>query len=530
MLSKNAIKNADRIILSDSFTFDYVIENNCLYVDKTTYLYKLVSSPKKLYFFSRPRRFGKSLTLSTLKAIFQGKKELFKDLFIYDQPYEWKSYPIIHLDMGSNNAHSPEKLEKFLLDSIKDVASEYDITLTREYASDAFIELIKKLYKRNGSVVVLIDEYDKPILGNLENENIESLQRLMKGFYGVIKTCEPYERFAFITGVGKFFKVSIFSELNNLNDISMSKDYATMCGYTEKELEENFHGRLADLAAKNGFEYEEFRQEIKKWYDGYRFYDDSETVYNPVSLALFIEGYGKFSNYWFTTGNPSVVLKLLKDYDFDVESAISEEQFEDIFTAFMPTEVDLIPLMYQTGYLTIKETIKYGVRTVYKLGFPNLEVTETFYRRLLNYINSKNKGGEKLAMTLCTSVENGNIDKMMSAIDSYLADVPYDLHIEQEKYYQTIFYIIFKFIGTNVTTEYRTSDGRIDAVIETQADVYIFEFKLNQSSEIALEQIMQKEYYKAHEHKGKKITLIGANFDFKTKRLSEWKKLQVVNQ
>ena len=263
MLSKHILDNAKRTVISDSYTFDYLREKNCLYVDKTEYLYKLVSSPQKLYFFSRPRRFGKSLTLSTLKAIFQGKKELFKDLYIENQPYDWKPYPVIHIDMGSISANTPDELEKALRYVIQLNADGNKIKLDEISSNLSFTELIRKLYERDGNVVILIDEYDKPILNNIEKENIADFQEVMKGFYSVLKACEPYERFVFITGVGKFLKVSIFSDLNNLSDISMNDDFAALCGYTERELKENFGTKLECLVASQNEDYNSFLLNIK---------------------------------------------------------------------------------------------------------------------------------------------------------------------------------------------------------------------------------------------------------------------------
>ncbi len=344
-------------LTSSVYTFSDMREGNFLYVDKTECLWKLISNPKSMFFFSRPRRFGKSLTLSTLKAIFQGKKELFKGLFIENQPYDWKPYPVIHIDMGSNTSSTPEELKKELISLVNRRASEFNIEITENSYSKRFEELVYKLNNRDGKVVILIDEYDKPILNNIENENINELQKVMKGFYSVLKTCEPYERFVFITGVGKFLKVSIFSDFNNLTDISMSDDYATMCGYTEKELKENFKTQLIETLKNSDhtFDFETFLQEIKNWYDGYKFSKNGENVYNPVSFTKFLENHGEFSNYWFETGTPSILVKLFKSQTFDLSEALKENYQKEIFTAFEPSKVSIIALMYQTGYLTIKK-------------------------------------------------------------------------------------------------------------------------------------------------------------------------------
>lgn len=522
MLSKHIKNNANKNLLTDTFTFENFQKYNGLYVDKTEYLYRLITSGKRLFFFSRPRRFGKSLTISTLKAIFQGKQELFKDLFIENQLYDWKEYPVIHFDLGSNTASTPDELEEELSSLVKRSAKDHSIELVETRSGKQFEELIIKLYKREGNVVVLIDEYDKPILNNIEKENITDFQAKMKGFYSVLKTCEPYERFVFITGVGKFLKISIFSDLNNLNDISMNDDYATLCGYTEKELIDNFDTQLKEASKQYDFNYETFLQHVKNWYDGYRFSINCKTVYNPVSFAKFLENKGRFYNYWFETGNPSIIIKNInKTVGFNFEKLLEESQPADIFTAFAPSEFSIIAMMYQTGYLTIIDTENVGVETFFKLGFPNYEVKQSFYRRLVASFNNKNYIGDSLYLNLIKSLNANDIDKMMSVVDSYLAGIPYNLQIEDEKYFQTVFYCIFSLVGASINTEVCTSDGRIDAVINNGDYIYIFEFKLNKSGRIAMKQILQKEYYKKYEHSGKKITLVGANFSFETRRLSK---------
>lgn len=517
----------EKFLTSSLYTFENMREGNYLYVDKTEFIWKLVRQPNSMFFFSRPRRFGKSLTLSTLKAIFQGKKELFKGLFIENQPYDWKPYTVIHIDMGSISADTPEKLEYYLLNRILAIASDYHIEISSKYASIAFEELVKNLHDQNGKVVILIDEYDKPILNNIENENLADLQKIMKGFYSVLKTCEPYERFVFITGVGKFLKVSIFSDLNNLVDISMSDDYADMCGYTEKELEDNFKTYIIDLASKHNIEYSDLLQKIKKWYDGYRFSEDCENVYNPVSFTKFIENKGKFKNYWFETGSPSILIKLFKNENFDIGQVLNNTHREEIFSAFDPTEVSLIALMYQTGYLTIKDVKVLNERFRYSLGFPNFEVEESFYRYLLSNLNKNLKSDDSVLFNICGAVYENNIDKMMSALNSFLSDIPYSIQIKNEKYYQSIFFSIFKLIGIEIKTEVHTSDGRIDALIENKNNIYIFEFKLDKTSDEALEQILNKEYFQPYLHSGKKIMLIGANFDSEKRKLSDWVKKDI---
>ncbi len=518
----------EQYITSSLYTFENMRNGNYLYVDKTEYLWRLIRQPRSMFFFSRPRRFGKSLTISTLKAIFQGKKELFKDLYIENRPYDWKAYPVIHLDMGSDSADTPERLEYNLLERIKDIANDFGLTFECKYSSEAFEKLIKKLHDRDGEVVVLIDEYDKPILNNIENEKIEEFHKIMKGFYSVLKTCEPYERFVFITGVGKFLKVSIFSDLNNLSDISVSDDYATLCGYTKQEIEDNFQKYLTKIVESKNIKYEILLEKIKDWYDGYKFSENCENVYNPVSFTKFIENSGKLKNYWFETGSPSILVKLIKNNQINIEETIADTYKEDIFTAFMPSHISFIALMYQTGYLTIKETNIIDDITLYKLGFPNYEVEQSFYQRLITNASIEETVSASLYLKLINALRNNDVDRMMETVNSFVASIPYNINIKSEKYYQTIFYAMFRLVGYSIHTEVCTNRGRIDAVIENGNKVYIFEFKLNQTKEAAFDQIMEREYYKAYQHSGKKITLIGANYKFTAKKKPfKWKKIEL---
>lgn len=307
----------------------------------------------------------------------------------------------------------------------------------------------------------------------------------------------------------------------------MSREYAAMCGYTEDEIEEYFHERLAKIALEQETDYDDLNRSIKDWYDGYRFSRGEQRVYNPVSFTKFLSEDGEFSNYWFATGTPSILVRLFKENCVDFEKLFSEYQMEDVFTAFMPAKVKFVALMYQTGYLTIKDTKTILKRTTYKLGFPNIEVEESFYRYLFSELNNKDGLGDSLYLSLIDALTQNDIDKMMSVIDAYLADLPYGIQIAHEKYYQTIFYLLFNLIGTTIHTEVQTSDGRIDAVIEYEKNVYIFEFMLNKTEEIAFDQIMEKQYYKAYQHLDKQITLIGANFNSETRRISGWKKQEL---
>jgi hypothetical protein len=505
------------------YTFEKLIEGNYSYIDKTEYIWNLVKEPYGIYFLSRPRRFGKSLTLSTLKAVFQNKKHLFKGLALENKPYDWKEYQVIHLDLGESPASSAEELDSALQASLDNTAREYKIKLTAPTASSRFSELIRML-KDQGKVVILIDEYDKPILDNIIGKNVQSIREVMESFYSVIKATEPYQRFVLLTGVSKFARVSVFSKLNNLTDITMDARFATMLGYTHKELEENFTERIAHVCREQKMDKAELLAKLKLWYDGYKFHQNAEPVYNPVSIGKFFESGGEFKNYWFETGTPSFLLKLAKKQQFDFEKELSQPVSELAFASYEIDKLETLPLLFQTGYLTIKATTQVMERTRYFLDFPNKEVEAAFEAYLLNeYSGVKKENVEILATDIAGLLNVGEINEALKKMKSFFDNIPCDIQIESEKYYQTIFFIIFRLIGLFIEAEARTSIGRIDAVAQTEKYVYIFEFKLNRSSAEALKQIHDKEYYQKFLNSGREIILIGAKFSTKKHNIVDWK-------
>jgi len=508
-------------ITSSTYSFEDLIFGNYLYVDKTEYIWKMVREYKGMYFLSRPRRFGKSLTLSTLKAVFQGRRELFKGLAIYDKPYDWKEYPVIHLDMNGRRFDSMEAVENSFCEIIAEQARYLKVPLEREESNTMFQKLIEKL-SVDTFVVVLIDEYDKPILNNIAEPAKQEILSALKSFYSVIKEKSDRIRFAFVTGVTKFCHVSLFSDLNNLTDISMNADYATMLGYTQAELEANFAEWIADAESRQSRPHDEFLEEIKSWYDGYRFHARAESVYNPVSLANFFNNGGDFSNYWFATGTPSFLMDLVKKRNFDFNNLFLETVSPETFSAFELDDIDPVTLLYQTGYLTILSSkVKYG-QPVFWMDFPNREVSESFGRRILNAYSAHS---QREVVNFCThlsdAISEGNLKKFKKTMEVFFAGIPYDVHHKSEANFQNIFFAIFKLIGFNIHAESRTSDGRIDAVIETDKYIYLFEFKLDKDDS-ALSQIREKEYFKPYLLSSKQITLVGANFDTETGKLSDW--------
>ena len=512
------------------YGFEELIQGKFLYVDKTEYIWQLIRPSSAGYFFSRPRRFGKSLTLSTLKAVFQGKKELFKGLAIYDKPYDWKPYPIIHLsfaDFTSVN-DTMEKLDRYLLRKVKEVAKDLSVPLTiDDDSSQAFAELID-FFKAKSQVVILVDEYDKPILDNITNPDAKEILKCLKGFYSVLKDRNTQERLLFVTGVSKFCHVSLFSDLNNLTDITMDARYATMLGYTQQEFETNFKEQIAAVEKKQDFNHADFLTEIKAWYDGFRFEENSESVYNPVSLANFFEKGGKFNNYWFETGTPKFLVDLSKSQDFDFESALNEPVPGIAFSAFEIDNIDPLTLLLQTGYVTIKGTEKKLGETWYHLDFPNREVAGSFNTYLLNRYSGKTQTGVvKFTAELTSALNAGDVKRLRKAMEVFFAGISYEVHHKNESNFQNIFFAIFRLLGLRIKAEEHTNDGRIDAVAETEKYVFIFEFKLD-NDDSALSQIKEKEYYKQYELSKKKIFLNGVRFDTQTGQIADWQTEEIL--
>ena len=516
-----------RKLTSSIYTFEKLIENNFLYVDKTEYIWRLIDSAPAMYFMSRPRRFGKSLTVSTLEAVFSGKKELFKGLAIYDKPYDWKKYPVIHLDMNGWDFRTPEILEESLRGAVSEVAQKHGIVLDVQTSDGMFRELITKMSKEK-PVVILLDEYDKPILNNISAPHVQDILNELKAFYSVIKAFENTLRFAFITGVTKFCHVSLFSDLNNLTDITMRSDYATMFGYTQSELEHYFSDRIKATAQAQKISEEELKRKLKAWYDGYCFEETSETVYNPVSIAKFFENDGKFDNYWFATGTPSFLMELAKKTDFNFEDAVSKAVPGVTFDAFEIPNIDPVTLLLQTGYLTIKSSeIRFNKRWFW-LDFPNEEVAESFSTYLLNsYVGRTQREVGSFSADLATAFLEGNLNQARKVLEAFFAGVPYTTHKKSEATFQSIFYAIFRLLGFNIEAESCTNDGRIDAVVQTEDHIYLFEFKLDKDDS-ALSQIKEKAYFKKYLLSPKKITLIGVNFDSKKGQLIDWQTEDVV--
>ncbi|MFN8490988.1 MAG: AAA family ATPase [Caldilineaceae bacterium] len=509
-------------VQASSYTFRHIIEGGFLYVDKTQYLYELVHRSIGIYFLARPRRFGKSLMISTLEEIFLGNKELFRDLWIYDSDYDWQKYPILRLDFSRNAVHSAEHLKQLIDYYVAEIAERNNITLRGFDYQTRFDNLIQQL-GRNKRVVILIDEYDKPLLDNIDHL-AEALQirDTLKHFYTTIKALDQYIRFVFITGISKFSKVGIFSAMNNLADLTMTPRFATALGITEEELGHYFQEHITEFAHKMGMSEAELATELRRWYNGFRFVENCPNVYNPFStLQLFANQ--RFANYWFETGTPTFLIKLIKARQYNIEPFEQLEVPELTFSTYELESLELIPLLFQTGYLTIKDFRRDEFGELYTLSYPNYEVKHAFLTYLLSaYDEIEVALSEGHLRRLLYALEQQNLPEFFSVLEVFFASIDYDLHLDYEKYYQTIFYLIFVLLGVRINAGVKTNQGRIDAVIELAKHIFLFEFKLNGNAAEALQQIKAHAYAQKYQSKGKPLTLIGANFDSTKRKITEW--------
>ncbi|MBP1583943.1 MAG: AAA family ATPase, partial [Victivallales bacterium] len=498
-----------------------------LYVDKTEYIWHLIDPPGESYFLSRPRRFGKSLLVSTLKAVFQGKRELFQGLAIYDKPYDWKQYPVIHLDMANCDAHTESALRDYLARMLERQAKQHnvEVDVQRCQLASSFSELIEKVAGES-QAAILLDEYDKPILGNIANHEVKAIRDTLADFYSPLKTEMDYERFVLVTGVSKFSHVSLFSKLNNLTDITLDPKYAGMLGFTEAEIRQYFAEVIPAAAKENGYSEENLMTTLLKWYDGYRFSGNETHVCNPVSIVKFFNNSYRFSNYWDSTGTPSFLLNLMRKREYDLEATLRKWHDERIFAAYELDKLDITGLLWQTGYLTIKEILPddYGLK--YRLDFPDMEVQQTFMDRLLEmYSGDQIQDGLVLVSDFRQALRRDDLDGFLTMFQSLLAGISYELHIKAEKYYQSIFFVIFKLMGAAIEAESRTSLGRVDAYVRTEKTVYIFEFKLNRTADEAVGQIIDRHYYEKFRLCGLPVRLVGVNFDYSRRNITGWKEL-----
>lgn len=501
--------------------FEKIRKDGCLYIDKTAIIYRLVNEGS-YYFLSRPRRFGKSLLISTLEAYFEGKKELFDGLAISQLEKDWIAYPVLHLDLNIAQYDSTDSLYKIVNDALARWEEVYGTRPSEKSLPLRFAGVVERAYLKTGQrVVILIDEYDKPLLQTLQQEELQAqLRNMLKPFYGVLKSMDKYIRFALLTGVTKVGKVSVFSDLNNLMDISMDYRYADICGITENEIHANLEEELHTLASTQKMTYDEVCEELEKRYDGYHFVPDSVGIYNPFSL-LNTFAKMELGNYWFETGTPTYLVELLKHTDYNLYKMAHTETDADVLNSIDASSYNPIPVIYQSGYLTIKDYDKEF--KLYKLGFPNKEVEEGFMRFLIPYYTSVNVVDSGFEIQrFVKEIRNGEIDAFLCRLQSFFADTPYELIRDLEVHYQNVLFIVFKLVGFYVKAEYHTSRGRIDLLLQTSRYIYIMEFKLDGSAEEALRQIEQSDYALPFASDSRKTFKVGVNFNREKRNIDHW--------
>ena len=507
--------------------FEKIRKGGYLYIDKTALIYQLANTGS-YYFLSRPRRFGKSLLLSTLEAYFQGKKELFEGLAIEKLEKEWTEHPILHLDLNIARYASTSDLEDILNRNLVAWEKLYGADPAERSLPLRFAGIIDRAYHKTGQrTVILIDEYDKPLLQNLHDEETQNqLRNMLKPFYGVLKTMDRAIRFALLTGVTKFGKVSVFSDLNNLDDISMRVPYAAICGITEEELRTYFEDDIHELASSLKLTYDETRTLLKRRYDGYHFVAEGPGLYNPFSLLNTFK-YMRIDDYWFETGTPSYLVELLKHTHYDLYEMANTETDADTLNSIDSASNNPIPVIYQSGYLTIKD---YDPEfKIYRLGFPNREVEEGFIKYLLPFYTSVSAPKTPFEIgQFVREVRSGNYDAFFRRLQSFFADTPYEVIAGQkperdtELHYQNVLFIVFRLVGLYTKVEYHTSNGRIDLVLQTDRYIYIMEFKLNGTAEEALRQIDEKQYALPFANDERKLFKIGVNFSSETRNIEKW--------
>lgn len=491
-----------------------------LYIDKTDLVYRLVKEGV-YYFLSRPRRFGKSLLISTLEAYFSGKKELFKGLAMEKLEKEWKAYPVFHLDLNARKYENEASLIAILNQHLENWETVYGDEKKDRAPEERFAHLIRRAYDTTGlPVVILVDEYDKPLLQTIGNKSLmEDYRNTLKAFYGVLKTMDRCIRFAMLTGVTKFGKVSVFSDLNNLEDISMNKRYVALCGITEQEIHDNFENELHELGEAQEMTYEKVCNTLKERYDGYHFVPDTEGIYNPFSLLNTFKNLD-FESYWFETGTPTYLVELLKQSHYELEKLTQVETSADVLNNVLGDDQP-IPVIYQSGYLTLKSYDK--TFKLYTLGFPNKEVEEGFMNFLLPwYANVDTIESQSAIKQFVQEIRRGDINAFFKRLQSFFADTPYELVRERELHYQNVLFIVFKLIGFYVKAEYHTAQGRIDLVLQTDRFVYVMEFKLEGTAEEALRQIEEKQYTMPFRTDRRKVYKIGVNFSATTRNIEKW--------
>ncbi|MDR0597175.1 MAG: ATP-binding protein, partial [Treponema sp.] len=517
--------------------FGKIREGGFLYVDKTARIHELLTGSGGIFFLSRPRRFGKSLLCSTLGALFEGRRELFgpiagqPSLAIDVLDWEWKQHPVIRIDL---NAGDYEKGTDELLVTIKRMlelcAGKHDVPFAGETLSDIFARLIFSLHEKyKEKVIVIVDEYDKPLLTTIDVPDIhKEIRNALKAFYGVLKSSDEYLRMAFLTGVTKFSQVSVFSDLNNITDISFAPRFNDLCGITQEELERDFAADIAAVLKEKHGDRHSYLAEVKRFYNGYRFSEKPETLYNPFGLLNHFNELGKFGVYWFATGTPAFLVTLIENQKIDILRLEKTSLTFAGLQKFNVDNMDALAVLYQSGYLTIVDyDEEFGI---YTLDYPNEEVRSAFAEALLEqYVRVPAQDVNAMVVKLPKALSKGDIEGALQMLPPFFASIPYDIQIKDERYYQTVIHLLFRMLGLYCRSEVRIAAGRIDTLVETKQYVYCFEFKLNGAAEEALTQIDSKDYLLPWEGSGKGLVKVGVSFDYEKRNIGEWKTARVAD-
>ena len=504
-------------------TFSELVNKHYLYIDKTEYVYRMAHGDSSYLFLNRPRRFGKSLLISTLHAYFEGRKELFKGLAVGKLETEWTPYPVLHFDMSLGKHMDRKQLENFLLYQLSGQEKQFGISTDIVDSNIRLANLIQRAYEQTGrQVVVLIDEYDAPLLDVMhEEKDLPVLRNVMRNFYSPLKGCDPYLRFVFLTGITKFSQLSIFSELNNIENISMDEAYAAICGITQEEMETQMSVDVDLLASGLKLTREETLQQLKDNYDGYHFTWPSPDIYNPFSLLTAFSK-KRLDSYWFGSGTPTYLIEMLRKYHVSPQEIGGRETMVEDFDA--PTErmTDITPLLYQSGYITIKDCDE--ITGQYLLDLPNKEVRIGLLKSLLPlYLPHRSIEGKNMVANMYRALRVRNMDMALQHLQQFLATVPYAENTNYEGHYQQLLYVIFSLLGMYVDVEVRTPHGRVDMVLRTADTLYLVELKLDQTAEAAMQQIDLKNYPERFALCGLPIVKVGINFDREKRTISDWK-------
>lgn len=503
-------------------TFSEIVSKNYVYVDKTDLVWQLADYAKYI-FLSRPRRFGKSLLSSTLHAYFAGERELFEGLKIMELEEEWRKYPVLHFDLSGAKHMPAKKVEEELCRLVEAYETVYGANPSETTPGMRMAGLVTRAYEQTGEqVVVIIDEYDAPLLDVLHDEGqLHDTREVMQEFYQRLKMLEPMLKFCFITGITKFSQLSIFSTINNIMNVTMLPEFSAICGITEEELTTTLHEDIELMAQKQGLTYEQMHARLKQQYDGYHFAKQSDEVYNPYSLMNAFQS-GELDYYWFGSGTPTFLIRQMQHFRTDITAMDSLEVPSSAFDRPTEAMTTALPLLYQSGYLTIQGYDKEF--KAYQLGFPNREVREGFIKYLVPYYTPRNRGKSQFNIALFVrEVRSGNADGFMHRLESLFANGDYQVMGDRELYFQNVMYVVFMMLGFYVEVERHTTDGRMDVLMQTKDFIYIFELKIDQSADVALRQIKERGYALPFANDPRRLFKIGVNFSTDTKRIDDWK-------